>query len=55
MELAIEDIGAIGVNKIERRRLQCKARAKKSRDRKKMYIEELEDKIKGLEDENKRL
>mmetsp|Transcript_9168 Transcript_9168/g.8778 ORF Transcript_9168/g.8778 Transcript_9168/m.8778 type:complete len:318 (+) Transcript_9168:260-1213(+) len=43
------------MNKLERRRMQCKERAKKSRDRKKVYIEELELKIKILESENTKL
>ena len=51
-ELAIEDIGK---NKLERRRMQCKARAKKSRDRKKVYIEKWEARIKELESENSKL
>lgn len=42
-------------NKIERKRMSCKDRTRKSRDRKKMYIEELEGKVKQLEKENFRL
>ncbi|CAI2376069.1 unnamed protein product [Moneuplotes crassus] len=42
-------------NKIEQKRVNCKDRTRKSRDRKKMYIEDLENKVKTLEKENFRL
>jgi len=35
--------------------MNCKMRTRKSRDRKKIYIEELEEKVKNLEKENFRL
>jgi len=41
-----------GSNKVEKRRLRGKVRSKKLRDRKKNYVDELEMKIKHLQNEN---
>ena len=42
-------------SKMESKRLKSKLRSKKSRERKKMYVTELENRIKDLEKENFRL